>query len=48
MDPRFYTYMFYGYAAAWLILVAYVLSLVLREGRLRKELDRVRQMVEKR
>jgi CcmD family protein len=39
--------MFYGFAAAWLIVVAYVVLLALREGRLRRELDRVRQMVEK-
>jgi CcmD family protein len=40
--------MFYGFAAAWLIVVGYVVLLALREGKLRRELDRVRQMVEKR
>jgi CcmD family protein len=40
--------MFYGFAAAWLIVIIYVVLLALREGRLRRELDRVRQMVEKR
>jgi len=39
--------MFYGFLAAWLIILAYVLSLAMRESRLRKELDRVRRMVEK-
>jgi CcmD family protein len=40
-------YMMYGLTAAWLIVVAYVLLLALRERSLRKELDRVRKMVEK-
>jgi CcmD family protein len=48
MDPRNTQYMFYGFAAAWLIVIIYVVLLALREGRLRRELDRVRQMVEKR
>lgn len=40
-------FIFYGFSAAWLILIVYVLTMVLRERRLRKELDRVRKMVEK-
>jgi CcmD family protein len=48
MDARNSQYMFFGFAAAWVIVVAYVVLLALREGRLRRELDRVRQMVEKR
>jgi len=48
MDARNVQYMFYGFTAAWLIVIAYVVLLALREGRLRRELDRVRQMVEKR
>jgi CcmD family protein len=47
MDSRNALFMFYGFAAAWLIVVGYVVMLALREGRLRRELDRVRQMVEK-
>ena len=38
--------MVYGLAAAWLIVVAYVVLLALRERKLRSELDRVRRMVE--
>jgi CcmD family protein len=34
--------------AAWLIVALYVLLLGLRESKLRRELDRVRQMVEPR
>jgi hypothetical protein len=38
--------MFYGYAAAYLILVVYVITLVGREKRLREEMRRLRQMIE--
>jgi CcmD family protein len=38
-------YMFYGFAAAWAILVIYVLMLVARERRLGRELDRLRNMI---
>jgi CcmD family protein len=43
-----FDYMFYGFVVAWMILVIYVVSLAMRENRLRRELDRVRTMVEKR
>ena len=46
IDQRNFMYMFYGFAAAWVIVTAYVLLLALRERRLREELDRVRRMVE--
>ncbi len=46
MDPREYNYIFLGFTAAWLLLVAYVATIVLRERRLKRELDRVRRMVE--
>jgi CcmD family protein len=38
--------MFYGFTAAWLIIIVYVVTLALREKRLKKELDRVKNMVE--
>ena len=47
MDNRNFQFMFYGFLAAWLIILAYVLLPAMRERRLRKELDRVRRMVEK-
>ncbi len=47
MESRNLEYMFYGFLAAWLIVLAYVLSLAMREGRLRREIDRLRRMVEK-
>lgn len=46
MDDRNFRYMFYGFLAAWLIVIVYVVLLAMRERRLRKELDRVRRMVE--
>ncbi len=48
MDSRNFTYMFYGFLAAWLIVVAYVVSLVSRERRIRRELDSLKSMLEDR
>jgi len=48
MDARNITFMFYGFAAAWLVLALYVLSLVAREKRLRSQLDNLRRMLEER
>jgi len=38
--------MLLGLGAAWLIMFLYVVLITLRERNLRKELDRVRKMVE--
>ena len=46
MDQRNFTYMFYGFAAAWGILAIYVLTLVSRESRLRRQLDGLQRMIE--
>ncbi|MBM3776363.1 MAG: CcmD family protein [Acidobacteria bacterium] len=46
MDTRNFTFMFYGFLAAWAILMVYVLSLGARERKLRQELRRVREMLE--
>lgn len=45
MDSN-YTFMFYGFTVAWLVVIIYVISIALRERRLRQELDRVKRMVE--
>lgn len=45
MDTRNFTFMFYGFCAAWLIVLAYVISLAMRGARLRKELDQVKDLV---
>jgi CcmD family protein len=47
MENRNFEFLFYGFLAAWLIVIVYVVLLAMREGKLRRELDRVRQMVEK-
>jgi CcmD family protein len=46
MDPREFQFVFFGLLAAWLIILVYVVSIAMRERRLRQELDRVRRMVE--
>jgi CcmD family protein len=46
MDSRNFTYMFYGFAVAWVAVIVYVLTLVARERRLREEMKRLRHMVE--
>lgn len=38
--------MFYGFAAAWVIIVVYVITLVSREKRIRNEIVRLRHMLE--
>ncbi|MEO7142389.1 MAG: CcmD family protein [Bryobacteraceae bacterium] len=48
MDPRNFEYMFYGFLAAWLIVVVYVLTLAIRERRLQRELAEVKAMLEDR
>jgi CcmD family protein len=44
MDARNFTYMFYGFLAAWLIVLLYVISLARRGARLKKELEDVKQL----
>jgi CcmD family protein len=46
MDNRNFLYMFYGFAVAWVVVVAYVLTLVTREKKLRDEMRRLRSMIE--
>lgn len=45
MDARNFTYMFYGFLAAWLIVALYVISLARRNARLAKELEDVKNLV---
>ena len=48
MDERNFIFMFYGFAAAWAILAGYVVFLGTREGKLRRQLDNLKRMVEDR
>jgi CcmD family protein len=45
MDARNFTFMFYGFLAAWLIVLLYVISLARRGARLKKELEQVKELV---
>ena len=46
MDPRNFTYMFYGFSVAWLMIAILALSLVSRERKLKDEITRLRTMLE--
>lgn len=46
MDERNFYFMFYGFSAAWMVIAIYVVSIAMREKKLREELDRVKKMVE--
>lgn len=46
MDTRNFTFMFYGFTAAWLIVLIYVISLARRGARLKKQLEDVQHIVE--
>jgi CcmD family protein len=48
MDERNFTFLFYGLLAAWLILASYVVALVGRERRIKKELENLKRMIEDR
>lgn len=45
MDARNSLFMFYGFLAAWVIVLLYVVSLARRGARLKKELDDVKQLI---
>ena len=44
VEARNFTYLFYGFLAAWVIVLVYVISLARRGTRLKKELDEVRHL----
>ena len=48
MDARNFTFMFYGFLAAWLVLASYVAALAGRERKIRRELERLKHMIEDR
>ena len=45
---RNYEFLSYGLIVAWLVLVVYVLMLVSRERRLKREISRLKAMLEER
>ncbi len=46
MENTNITFMVYGFAAAWLILFAYVALLAARERRLKREIESLRRIME--
>jgi CcmD family protein len=48
MDQRNFTFMFYGFAAAWVIVSLYVVLLANRSKRIRTQLDTLKNMVAQR
>ena len=46
MDTRNFTFMFYGFLAAWLILVVYVLSLVSRERKITEQIKGLKGLLD--
>lgn len=48
MDERNFTYMFYGLASAWLVIVLYVITLVSRGQKLKLEVETLKKLVKDR
>ncbi len=48
MDPRNFTYMFYDFTVAWLLVTLYVVTLHVRERKIQDELNRLKTMMEDR
>ncbi len=46
MDPINQTYLFYGYTAAWIIVLGFILILVRRGQRMDHELSRLKSLME--
>ncbi|MGH9640772.1 MAG: CcmD family protein [Bryobacteraceae bacterium] len=44
MEARNLTFLFYGFLAAWVIVLIYVISLARRGARLKKELAQVKRL----
>jgi hypothetical protein len=48
MGLRNFTYLFYGFSAAWLVLAAYVGILAVRERKIKRDLKVLQRMIEDR
>ncbi|HJY07238.1 MAG TPA: CcmD family protein [Bryobacteraceae bacterium] len=46
MDTRNFLFMFYGFLAAWMIVMAYIITLARRNSRLKRELDDVKRLLD--
>ena len=45
MDPRNFQFMFYGFSAAWVLIVIYALTLLARERKIKDEIARLKSML---
>ncbi len=48
IEARNFTFLFYGLAAAWLIVIGYIFYLVQRDRKLSKELGRLKNLIDDR
>jgi CcmD family protein len=48
MDTRNFTFLFYGLAAVWAVLTAYVVSLAARERKIHRQMEGLKRMIEDR
>ncbi|MDQ6678771.1 MAG: CcmD family protein [Acidobacteriota bacterium] len=48
IEARNFLYLFYGLAAAWLIVIGYILYLVSRDRKLSRELGRLKNLMSER
>ena len=46
MDSRNFVFMFYGFLAAWLIVLIYVVTIARRNVRLKREIEDVKRLLE--
>ena len=46
MDQRNFLFMFYGFSAAWVILVIYAITMLTRERKIKDEIARLKSMLE--
>jgi CcmD family protein len=46
MDVTNLTFLFYGYSAAWIIVILFVLLMVRRGRRIDRELSRIKSLIE--
>jgi CcmD family protein len=46
MDQRNFLFMFYGFAAVFVLLAGYVVTLVFREKKIRSELDTLKRTLQ--
>jgi len=46
MDARNFQYMFYGFSAAWVMIVIYALTMLVRERKIKDEITRLKSMME--